>query len=54
MKTLQECKDEVAKMYGCASWRELYSLRLSCVAVTEFYMNEVAELYASQFRDKSE
>jgi chromosome segregation ATPase len=47
MKTLQECKDEVAKRNGFESWdniRPNYEGR---------YFDEVAELYAEQFKRQS-
>ena len=50
MKTLQECKDEVARRHGFKSWedaRETWIKRTGVARVThESYIEEVATLYA--------
>ena len=48
MKTLQECKDEVAIKYGYEMWNDLQYSGL----FTEKYTDEAAELYASQFKER--
>jgi hypothetical protein len=44
IKTLQECKDEVATRYGHTNWDQLSSLSPT------WEYDEAAELYASQFK----
>ena len=50
MKTLQECKDEIARRHGFKSWedaRETWIKRTGVARVThESYIEEVATLYA--------
>ncbi len=56
-KTLQQCKDEVAKKYANgepANWMEFWH---DCLSYKRFQslhlaMDEAAELYASQFKEK--
>jgi hypothetical protein len=54
MKTLQECKDEVAKKYGYMTWKAFVSYEISKHATTSFwgFLDEAAELYASQFKSE--
>jgi hypothetical protein len=56
MKTLQECNDEVAKKYGYFNWEAFASYELTKHIITDFwkFLNEAAELYASQFKDTKE
>lgn len=54
-KSLQECKDEVARKYGFENWRYFYSDCLkSNYVLIDTYTDEAAELYASQFKQPSQ
>jgi len=51
MKSLQECKEHIAKMHGYIDWSELFQEGIFVMT----YMDEAAELYAKsqvEARDK--
>lgn len=48
LKSLSECKDEVAKKYGMNTWDGMCFAFAGFIKMIEPYMNEAAELYASQ------
>jgi hypothetical protein len=51
MKTLQECKQEVAEKYGRKSFYTLLCLTLE-PSICNGIIDEAAELYASQFKSE--
>lgn len=56
MKTLQECKDEIAKNNGYVNWSEFITIRGdSTLRIPELLntLDSAAEIYASQYRSPS-
>lgn len=49
-RSLQECKDQVAKDHGFESWWHVLSKRLYRLEEVDVLITEAAELYASQFK----
>jgi hypothetical protein len=49
MKTLKDCKDEVAKRHGAESYENYYVSDRRAGKQYEWFFDEVAELYASHF-----
>jgi hypothetical protein len=58
VKSLQECKDEIARKYGYENWQSVDFYQIDAMNETKageidaehFLLDEAAELYASQFR----
>ncbi len=53
LKTIQQCKDEVAKKYGVENWNDLHFYGIDCAIPTlkppfaeERLLNEATKLYA--------
>lgn len=49
MKTLEQCKNEVAKKWGYVNWKHV---QFDCMQLIDVYHDEAAELYASQFKQE--
>jgi regulator of replication initiation timing len=54
MRTLQECKDEVAKQFGYSSWSAFVANEIHKQSITAMwdYIEKAAELYASQYKEE--
>lgn len=48
--TLEECKDQVARKHGANNWDNLCFIWAGFIKQIEPFMDEVAELFANQFR----
>jgi hypothetical protein len=47
MKTLEECKDEVAIEYGCSDWNQMYFFVGKCSELDEI-IDKLMSLYAKE------
>jgi hypothetical protein len=55
MRTLQECKNEVAKSRNCKDWKDFLvkvCYKVDQLSASELVADEVAELYASQYKEE--